>query len=356
MTKTEQERTTRQGLGENLPYPGVDFLGGGYDYFNGNPDGDGESRLDPGFRAPVIKLEWCQKDDCLSRDMRNLKPKHGYAMPVKYCEQGSTVESMSSKEELDDHLAVSASLDVNYRYDNKITKTNYAFEGSTSYQRDVKAITEEDTEVMQIVSKCTQYRVGFVDLDWPAFKVTPGFASHAAALCGTVISVSTARATEVRAKSANHRLWCPSQLTDDAGVVFRVAQTLSAGKHAVSVSRADGNNTVSSVNVACCSGLAFQIGRRGATSGTITASGTTAPFVCPKTIRGAAGLEFTVTVNQSNKVISVRKKASASGALAKPLDVACFESRAEFAKWHNLMETYGSHILTKVELGGKMTL
>ena len=34
-------------------YPGVDYLGVGYDIIRGNPSGDGELMLDPGFRQPV---------------------------------------------------------------------------------------------------------------------------------------------------------------------------------------------------------------------------------------------------------------------------------------------------------------
>ena len=44
----------REGLGDNLPYPGADYLGIGYNLIEGNPEGDPLLQMDPGFRAPVI--------------------------------------------------------------------------------------------------------------------------------------------------------------------------------------------------------------------------------------------------------------------------------------------------------------
>ena len=44
----------RTGNGDNLPYPGVDYLGIGYNLIEGNPEGDPMTQIDPGFRAPVI--------------------------------------------------------------------------------------------------------------------------------------------------------------------------------------------------------------------------------------------------------------------------------------------------------------
>lgn len=43
-------------LEQMKPYPGVDYLGNGYDIFHGNPAGDGVYMLDPGFRQPVRNM------------------------------------------------------------------------------------------------------------------------------------------------------------------------------------------------------------------------------------------------------------------------------------------------------------
>ena len=57
---TKGDSVHREGLGENLPYPGVDYLGIGYDLRHGNPDGDPQTHVDPGFREPVVKINFCQ--------------------------------------------------------------------------------------------------------------------------------------------------------------------------------------------------------------------------------------------------------------------------------------------------------
>ena len=48
--------TTATQIEESKPYPGVDYLGVGYDIFHGNPNGDGMYMLDPGFKQPVRVL------------------------------------------------------------------------------------------------------------------------------------------------------------------------------------------------------------------------------------------------------------------------------------------------------------
>ena len=54
------DNVAREGLGENVPYKGIDYLGIGYDLIVGNPEGDPATKIDAGFRRPVIELEWSQ--------------------------------------------------------------------------------------------------------------------------------------------------------------------------------------------------------------------------------------------------------------------------------------------------------
>ena len=50
----KSEIMMRTGNGDNLPDPGSDYLGIGYNLIEGNPEGDPLLQMDPGFRAPVI--------------------------------------------------------------------------------------------------------------------------------------------------------------------------------------------------------------------------------------------------------------------------------------------------------------
>lgn len=62
------------------PFPGVDYLGVGYDLFFGNPDGDGMYMLDPGFREPVRTLRYSM--DWVTRDGRFRTPQGAVSMPL----------------------------------------------------------------------------------------------------------------------------------------------------------------------------------------------------------------------------------------------------------------------------------
>ena len=46
------------------PPVGIDSLGRGYSYVHGNPNGDPDNSVDPGFRIPVIELEWTGATVC----------------------------------------------------------------------------------------------------------------------------------------------------------------------------------------------------------------------------------------------------------------------------------------------------
>ena len=127
---------TREGLGENLPYPGVDYLGVGYDLLRGNPEGDKDTFVDPGFRLPVIELEWKQSDPHLSRDYQNLQPIGGWAMPETSCNQAQSSKTASSVEDYQSELAVAAS--VSGEYDGGVGSAAFsASVESESFQKDV---------------------------------------------------------------------------------------------------------------------------------------------------------------------------------------------------------------------------
>ena len=127
---------TREGLGENLPYPGVDYLGVGYDLLRGNPEGDKDTFVDPGFRLPVIELEWKQSDPHLSRDYQNLQPIGGWAMPETSCNQAQSSKTASSVEDYQAELAVAAS--VSGEYDGAVASAAFSLSvESESFQKDV---------------------------------------------------------------------------------------------------------------------------------------------------------------------------------------------------------------------------
>ena len=71
----ERTEVISQGHGDNYPYPGIDFLGVGYNVINGNPEGDPLLQVDPGFGVPIVDVKWDQ--NAPSRDQKNLIPAGG---------------------------------------------------------------------------------------------------------------------------------------------------------------------------------------------------------------------------------------------------------------------------------------
>jgi len=143
----------REGLGENLPYPDVDYLGVGYDIIFGNPQGDQSSQLDPGFRANVVTLEWCQNMECLSRDMQFLQPLHGFARPEHTCYASEQTVTETSMSDYQSSLAFDAS--VEGEVDGIVASGAFsASYGYNSFQQDV---VETSSERYELNSYCLQY-------------------------------------------------------------------------------------------------------------------------------------------------------------------------------------------------------
>ncbi|CEM30312.1 unnamed protein product [Vitrella brassicaformis CCMP3155] len=51
----------------------------------GNPEGDPDTQIDPGWREPAAQLSFSQDGPFLSRDMRYLRPVEGWGRPEYSC-------------------------------------------------------------------------------------------------------------------------------------------------------------------------------------------------------------------------------------------------------------------------------
>ena len=81
---------------ENMkPYPGIDYLGMGYDLVHGNPDGDVHTMLDTGFVQPVRKLSYTGVS--MTRNNDQLTPDGSYSIPLRSCARSSTVSDVASE-------------------------------------------------------------------------------------------------------------------------------------------------------------------------------------------------------------------------------------------------------------------
>lgn len=99
---------------ENMkPYPGIDYLGVGYDIYHGNPEGDEISMTDPGFRQPIRTVSYTGVT--MTRDNRYLTPDGSVTMPLSACSRSEKASDVATQS----------------RYANSLTE-DVSEEGSTS--------------------------------------------------------------------------------------------------------------------------------------------------------------------------------------------------------------------------------
>ena len=110
--KMDVTLATLEKNGDNLPFPGIDWLGVGYDIVKGNPGGDENSLLDPGYRIPVAELKWDQ--DKTPRDVRDLQPTNGYAFREIACARSQKATTSSSMEDYQEEANIAVGIDGEY--------------------------------------------------------------------------------------------------------------------------------------------------------------------------------------------------------------------------------------------------
>ena len=84
---------TPEKLAAMQPYPGVDYLGMGYDIFTGNPEGDDKSMNDAGFKEPVHMISY--QGVTMTRDNQYLLPDGAYGSPMHSCYRTQVMQARS---------------------------------------------------------------------------------------------------------------------------------------------------------------------------------------------------------------------------------------------------------------------
>lgn len=65
------------------------------DIFHGNPDGDADTMIDPGYRQPVRKLSYTGVS--MTRNNRELTPDGSYSVPLRSCSRSSAVVDVTTE-------------------------------------------------------------------------------------------------------------------------------------------------------------------------------------------------------------------------------------------------------------------
>merc|ERR1711871_25857 len=160
------DHTMREGNGDNLPYMGIDYLGMGYDLLKGNPHGDPDTMLDPGFRVPAVSLTWSQSNQ-LSRDERDLQPVEGWAYPETACRRASSSKAQSTMSEYESSLSAEASVSAS----GGGYGVEASFQASAGYESFSSEVASSDSERFEMTSFCFTHVAGLNE--GPTDKLKP---------------------------------------------------------------------------------------------------------------------------------------------------------------------------------------
>ncbi|GIX65767.1 MAC/perforin domain containing protein [Babesia caballi] len=141
------------------------YLGSGYDIVFGNPLGDPVIMVDPGYRNPVLKLDW--SEDYHNHDGANLKePRGGWIRPEMSCRQAESVEHVNSIDDYKKELSVDAKLSVDMPF-------YFSFSASSGYKNFVKTMSANTMKNYIIKTYCLRYVAGVQD--FKNIEVQPSF-------------------------------------------------------------------------------------------------------------------------------------------------------------------------------------
>ncbi|CDR97760.1 MAC/perforin domain containing protein, putative [Babesia bigemina] len=157
----EDDGTINAGLAAAIRY-----LGSGYDIVFGNPLGDPVIMVDPGYRDPVLKLDWTE--DYHNHDGANLKePRGGWIRPELSCRQAETVDHVNTIEDYKKELSVDAKISADIPF-------YFGFSASGGYKTFVKTLSTNTTKNYILKTYCLRYVAGIQDFKsvqpMPSFK------------------------------------------------------------------------------------------------------------------------------------------------------------------------------------------
>ena len=155
------------------PYPGIDYLGFGYDLIHGNPDGDakfGSGKLDPGFRQPIRSMDY--KAGWLTRDGLYKVPKGAYATPLKTCTRSMEYTDVASASSYADSLAMDASVEARY----KGWGSSMSFQASFGFKKTKNEDKQTSDYRFMTKSFCNKYFAAWLEKVPEPDDITPQFA------------------------------------------------------------------------------------------------------------------------------------------------------------------------------------
>ena len=143
-----------------------------------------DTQVDPGFRAPVVVLEWDQ--NFVSRDGQFLQPVGGYSVAVQTCYMNQKATETSSSEEYESNLEMQCSVSGAGGFG----PVSGSFSASAGYSSFENSVASKSAKQFTITSFCLSYKLGFDYFGTASLKPTAALAEAIAVArnpdeCGT---------------------------------------------------------------------------------------------------------------------------------------------------------------------------
>ncbi|KYO02795.1 sporozoite micronemal protein essential for cell traversal [Plasmodium gaboni] len=134
-------------------FPGLYFIGIGYNLLFGNPLGEADSLIDPGYRAQIYLMEWALSKEGIANDLSTLQPLNGWIRKENAC---SRVESITECSSISDYTkSLSAEAKVSGSYWGLAS-----FSASTGYSSFLHEVTKRSKKTFLVKSNCVKYTIG----------------------------------------------------------------------------------------------------------------------------------------------------------------------------------------------------
>ena len=283
----------------------------------GNPEGDPATKIDVGFRQPVIELEWSQDAEHNSRDLRDLQPMYGWAMPAKSCNQASTSSTISTSSDYESSLSQQASVEAGV----DTAFASGAFKASAGMNSFKKDVLDSDSYRFEMISYCLIYKAG---LNKPENLTKPGYKP---------VSEFAKRAQEL--PTLTHDTHCAGTMVP---APYRAPS--STGTCAVKAAGTNANCAAATTSATCTTA---------STAGGVTGAGnkcvfTSNPSDAVLSMDGTAAPASTPTASAT---------ATASNESNRTQAMICNDGDA-YQKWERFFKDFGTHFIHYIEAGGKM--
>ena len=176
-------------IDEMKPYPGIDYLGMGYDVYHGNPEGDEKLMSDPGFRLPIRQLSYTGVS--MTRDNKYLTPDGSMSIPLTACARSEIARDVSTQARYSNSLSEDRQVTLKSSNANGASAGGFGFSGSHKWG--TSSFSSASAGFQQQQHRGFQNKQYRIDVKSYCEKCAPPAAAAAAAAATTARPTSASR-------------------------------------------------------------------------------------------------------------------------------------------------------------------